>query len=380
MFRVPGRRAALLGLLVALTGLPAAAAAGEPFSDFSGKLESLVRLAKPHLVQVIREVPGDQGKTRMIGTGIAFEEEHVITSAGVVGSASEVLVRVGESEPVACRVVGVDRRTNVAVIEVKHLHIDPLPVAEDALLFPGDMVVAVGLGAPDGPTASFGTTVLVEGPNLGMSDLEMVQVTAPAFGGMSGGILLNPAGEMVGMVSGWMNIDPKRAILPEGTSMISGYLRGGHLVTTDVRSATLALPIVATLDIARELLVNGQVQRGYLGVQVELVHVGAQKAKPLPGVMIHRLVPDAPAEKAGLIPGDVILKYAQAEVTSPEDLSFLVAATRPGSRIPVNYLRRGTRGVVLVEITQAPELPWAPEMDSLISGGRAEAPLAPLAH
>jgi len=377
----PGRRGGRFALaLAAVLGVAAPAAAGEPFADFSGKLEGLVRLARPHLVQVIREVPGAQGKTRMIGTGIAFEKEHVLTSAGVVGSAAQVLVRVGNAAPVASRVVGVDRRTNVAVIEVSHLSIDPLPVAEDALLFPGDMVVAVALGSPEGPEASFGTTVLVDGPNLGMSDVEMVQVTAPAFPGMSGGILLNPAGEMVGMVSGWMDIDPSQAILPEGTSMVSGFLRQGRMVTTDVRSATLALPIVATLDIARELLVNGRVERGYLGVQVELVQIGAQKSKPFPGVMIHRLVPDAPADQAGLIPGDVILKYSQASVTSPEDLSFLVAATRPGARIPVLYLRRGTRGLVMVDIAQAPELPWAPEMDTLISGDRAEAPLAPLAH
>jgi len=383
MVSFPRRKRVLgvLGLALTLAAPSALLAAESPFSEFSGKVEGLVHDARPHLVRVIREVPGESaGKTRMIGTGIAFETDHVITSAGIVGAASTVLVGIGDAEPVPSRVVGIDRRTNLAVLEVPKLHMDPLPVAKDALLFPGDLVVAVGLGAPNGPEASFGTTILVEGPSLGMSDVEMVQVTAPAFPGLSGGVLLNPAGEMVGMVSGWMDLDPSRAILPEGTSMISGFLQGGRLVTTDVRSATLALPIVATLDLARELLKNGRVERGYLGVQVELVQIGTQRSKPFPGVMIHRLVPGAPADQAGFIPGDVILKYAQASVTSPEDLSFLVAATRPGARIPVLYLRRGSRSLALVTIAQAPELPWAPEMDSLISGDRTEPPLAPLAH
>ena len=84
--------------------------------------------------------------------------------------------------------------------------------------------------------------------------------------------------------------------------------------------------------------------------------------------------------ESGLIPGDVILEYAGARVLSPEDLSFLVGATVPGSSIVVEYLRRGSRSTAFVRIDQAPELAWSPEMDAFLRSPRPEPTLAPAAR
>lgn len=375
---------ALLVLVTLAAVSPSSAEPPEgPFARFTTDIEKTVRDARPHLVQVVRgasEEPDTSDRpTRMIGTGIAFRDEHVLTSAGVVGLASHVDVVVDQTDTLRAEVVGVDRRTNVAVVFVPGLKTDPFPTAENPLLFPGEVVVVVGLGPPDGPEASFGTVVLVEGPNLGFTEVDMVQVTAPAFPGMTGGVLLNTRGEMVGMVSGHVRVDPDEVILPGDADMVSGFYEQSRLTTTASTGATVALPVGWAVDIANELIRGGVVERGYLGVQVELVHIGTKGSKRhFPGVMIHRVVSGGPADKAGLMPGDVILQYTHAKVTSPEDLSYLVVATRPGSTIPVLYLRRGgSRNLATVRITQAPDLPWEPEMDALISRNGAKTALAP---
>jgi S1-C subfamily serine protease len=375
---------ALLLLVTIAVSRSAAQTERGPFAQFTSEIEKIVRDAAPHLVQVVRgaseeSAVASESPTRMIGTGIAFKDEHVLTSAGVVGLADEVDVVVGQMDTLRAKVVGVDRRTNVAVVHVPDLKAQPFPVAANPLLFPGDVVVVVGLGPPSGPEASFGTVVLVEGPNLGFTEVDMVQVTAPAFPGMTGGVLLNEHGEMVGMVSGHVRVAPDQVILPVDADMVSGYYQQNRLTTTASTGATVVLPVGWSVEIAHELLRGGVVERGYLGVQVELVHIGTKGSKRhFPGVMIHRVVPGGPADEAGLIPGDVILQYTHAKVTSPEDLSYLVAATRPGSTIPVLYLRRGgSRSLATVRIAQAPDLPWEPEMDALISHNDAKTALAP---
>lgn len=342
-----------------------------PFAQFNQRARTLVDRTRPALVQVVRESPilsskGSDTPSHMIGTGIALEGNYVLTSASVVGPETEVEVR-RDGISVIARVVGVDRRTNVAILEVPDFDLKPLPMAENSLLFPGRIVIAVGLGPEDGPEASFGTVIVSDGPNLGFTDVDMVQVTAPAYPGITGGVLLNSDGEMVGMISGHMKLDPDEAILPERSNLVAGFYQDGHLITRNTDHATLAVPISVAMEIWRDLLDDGTVRRGYLGVQVELVQVGSRDSESHSGVMVHHLVDNGPAEEAGLIPGDVILKYAHANVTSPEDLSYLVAATQPGSTVPVIYLRRGSKSTVMLHIEQAPGIPWEPGRDALIS-------------
>jgi serine protease Do len=344
------------------------------FSDLATGVERVVREASPYLVRVIRvtELPagasGRSGRSRIIGSGVSLGGGRILTCAGVVGPARDVLVTAAAGDTLPAKVLGVDRRTNLAVLESSGLSLPAIPMAEDELLFPGDLVVAMGMGAPGTPTASFGSVVLVEGPNLGYSDVEMVQVSAPVYPGITGGALLNGEGKMVGLISGRMELEPGRAVVPAGTDMVAGFLYQGRISTATPTAATVALPVGHAMDTAGELERLGYVERGYLGVQVELSESSHPRGRELRGVIVHRLVEGGPAAAAGLLPGDVILDYAGARVQSPEDLSFLVAATVPGSHIPVRFLRRGMRSAVYVDVEQAPGLPWTPEMDASLVG------------
>jgi serine protease Do len=378
-------RSPLLLLLVLGAAVPACRAQGKTaeeaniFGQFADRIEEVVRTAEPYLFRVIRPHSGEDpvGPSRVLGTGIAVGSSWILTTAGVVGPASEVLVLRGESDTLRARVLGVDRRTDVALLEVRGLDTPAIPVASSSLLFPGDPVAAVGLGPRPGVQASFGLVVLAEGPRLGFSETDVLQVSAPTFPGITGGALLNLRGELVGLVFGRTALDPGGAMLPPGTSLVAGFLEDGHLTTVAPTSAVVALPASIALDIVRELGEHGQVQRGYLGLQVELVQMTKMKARPLPGVLVRGVVPASPAEEAVLLPGDVILEYAGAKVRSPENLSYLVAATIPGSEVPLLVLRRGARIRSIVRIAQAPESAWDPALDEVAPTAASAAGIAP---
>jgi S1-C subfamily serine protease len=306
-------------------------------------------------------------QTRMIGSGLSLGDGFILTSATVTGPADSLTVLLPDEQRVPAKVVGVDRRTNVAVLRIPRTDLPAAPVARIPLLFPGALVVAAGLGPEGGPTASYGNVILVEGPNLFFTGADMVEVTAPAFAGMTGGALLNREGETVGLISGWMRLDPERAIAPPGTDLVAGFVRDHSLSSTAINSATLAVPILRALGIAEEIIGKGFVERGYLGLQLELTPADGDPNRRLRGVMVHGVVGGGPAAEAGLLPGDVILEYAKAKVTNPADLFHLVSASVPGTSVPIRILRKGRYEQMVVQIERAPELEWEREMDAQIS-------------
>ncbi len=343
----------------------------DPLDNLSDEVIALADAARPHLVRVIRPREADSGEaegpSRVIGSGLALRDGYILTCANVVGPGREVLVASTDGVSLPARVVGVDWRSNIAVLEATGLGLPPVPVAPAAILFPGDFIVSVGWGPPDSPRAAFGTVTVVGGVTLAYSETDMIEVASPIFPGFTGGVALNQDGKAVGLISGRIDLDPSTAILPPGVHLLAGYLNRGVVATAQPRSAVLVLPMNRALEIAEDLIEFGHVERGYLGVQVELTEVTQGRGRRLKGILLHQLVDNAPADDAGLIPGDVILEYAGARVESPEQLSALVNATLPGATIPVRYLRRGRHFTSYVLIEQAPVVVWSPEMDQFLA-------------
>lgn len=370
----------VLGMLV--PGSPARAEE-KPVSQLTAQVRGLTEGARPYLVRVIRveadpEHPEADVK-RILGSGISLGQGRILTTCSVVGPADTVTVVTADRQQFRAGVAGIDRRTNVALLELPEANLPAIPAGRERILFPGDFVVAVGFGPPMGPQSSFGTVVLAsQGHSLQYTEVEMVQVSAPAFPGFSGGVLLNAAGEMVGMLTGRMTLDPDEAVVPPETGMVAGYLERDRIYTTSLSEATLALPAGLAEGICRELAQAGKVERGYLGLQLEMTpQTAGKRSSGTAGIFVHRVVPDGPADRGGLLPGDMILKYAHAPVSSPEELSSLVSATLPGSTVPLMVLRRGTRTLVYVRIEQAPELEWSAAMDSSVSVNLSDAGVAP---
>ena len=376
------RRGLGIVVLCLLAAWPAAASRPTTigvFTQLTRNVESTVKGASPFLVQVIRSQPDSAafGGGRVIGTGVAIGDGQVLTSAGVVGPATELDVLREGQEPLKGHVLGVDRRTDLAVLEVRGLDSPAIPVAHTSLAFPGDPVIAVGRGPHPGVMTTFGIVIVTSGPRLGFTETDVLQVSAPAFPGIAGGALLDLKGQLVGVVSGRMAFNPEEVVLPRGMDLVAGTLEEGRFTTSSPNSATIAVPATLALEIAHELATRGQVERGYLGLQVDLVPTSSKKTQSLPGVLVHRVVPGSPAEQAGLIPGDVILEYGSTRVQNPENLSYLVGATLPGSDVTMLVLRRGVKNIVTTRIEQAPEPAWDPGMDKAIASFSGDAGAAP---
>jgi serine protease Do len=157
--------------------------------------------------------------------------------------------------------------------------------------------------------------------------------------------------------------------------LLAGYRHQGRLRTITPSAATVVLPAAPAVRIADELVRHGFVERGYLGVQVELVDSPTTASESRRGgVLVHQLVVGGPAERAGLLPGDFILEFGGVDVRNADDLAFSVASRRPGTSARVRFLRRGIPLRVTVLLEQAPTLPWESRFDEALAGRLPAAP------
>ena len=345
-----------------------------PGQDLIADVERITAAGLGSVVRVIRGDLDPSSDHRLIGTGVSLGGGLILTCAGVVGGAPEVLVASVHGDTLVARVRGVDRRSNLALLEAPGLNLPALPVNREALILPGTWVVAVGLGSSGVPSSTFGSVVLDGGPSLGFSEVDMIQTTNPVFRGYTGGALINRAGELVGIVSGVLEQPVTQLIVPEGTDLMAGFVMNGMLRTLTPDASTVALPAVRALQVAEELAEKGYVERGYLGLQVELSRAAARvRQNRSQGILVHQVVPGGPAERSGLIPGDFILEFGGVRVFSPDDLSFLVASRRPQVTARVKFLRRGSVQIVTVRLDQAPALEWEPAWDAALAGRETDA-------
>ncbi|NNF06304.1 MAG: PDZ domain-containing protein [Candidatus Eisenbacteria bacterium] len=346
----------------------------------SEQVASLADLGRASLVRVIRgeEVPGQATPNRRVGTGVSMGDGLFLTCAGVVGPARDVLIVSADGDTLVAHVKGHDRRSNLAVLEAPGFAMPALPIDQGALILPGEMVVAVGLGSPDTPTATFGTVILSKGIGLGYSEIEMIQTTSPVFRGYTGGVLLNRRGQLLGILSGVVALQEDQVFIPEGTDLVAGILHRGHMTTITPSATTVAIPARQAMQMAEDIAEHGFVPRGYFGLQVEMTRSGGlSDSGPSRGILVHQVVDGGPASRAGLLPGDFILEFGGVRVHNPEDLSFLVSSRVPGSSVLVRFIRRGSRGATTVVLEQAPPVDWEPDWDAALAGQETVNPSEP---
>jgi serine protease Do len=348
--------AALLGL--AALGLTARSAPAQSppganaLDDFEREILSLARRSEPFVVNIVAQLavpppnakgPGhpvvsSPGPQRRIGTGIAIDDQgSVITTASVVDGAVSITVRTASGASFAARLVGLDRRTNVALLSAPGAVTAAAPRGESSLVMPGSRVLVMGSVPYQRAMSSFGTVEVDRGLVLGYSEVEMLQVNAPVVRGNSGAAVLNSDGRVVGMVSGTLDDAGLRKRPPAGRS-ISGYIYGNRIIPTPGRDVTFAVPIEKVLEIAAELRERGHVDRGFLGVVVQRGEGGTADLK---GVLVSEVMPGGPAAQAGIRSGDLIVQYAGRDVEIGDQLTFLVSATRPGSHVELIFLHDG---------------------------------------
>lgn len=270
------------------------------------------------------------------GSGVVISEDgYILTNYHVVRDSKAIEVTLSDGRRLPGKIVGVDNLTDLAVLKVGTTGLVPAEWGDSDKLQIGSLIWA--MGSPFGLERSMSFGILSaknRGGIAGSPHQDFLQTDAAVNPGNSGGPLIDASGRVVGI---------NTAIVGQTYSGIS-----------------FAVPSNVAREVADRLRAGGYVPRGWLGV--ELASVTEQQAKALGlstarGAFIARVVDDSrnsPAQQAGMVQGDVVLRWNGIDVTSPSSLSQLVARTEIGTTVKVDVVRRGQPATLDVTVTERP--------------------------
>jgi len=302
----------------------------------------------------------DQGGRRggvVMGQGSGFvisEDGYVVTNNHVVDKATEVKVLFDDGREVDAKVIGTDEKTDVALLKIDTDRKLPYVKLTDASPRVGDWVVAVGNPFGLGGSVTAGI-ISARGRDIGAGPYDdFIQIDAPINKGNSGGPTFNLKGEVVGVNTAIYS--------PSGGSVGIGF----------------AIPAQTVKAVVDDLKDDGNVTRGWIGVQIQPVtadiadSLGLKEAK---GALVADPQPDSPAAKAGIKSGDAILAVDGKPVDGPRELARTIAAMAPGKTVTLTVFRGGKEEPVAVTLGT---LPGEQNRASLEGAGKAQSDLAQL--
>jgi serine protease Do len=284
--------------------------------------------------------PGHPGrpreyKSQSLGSGFIISADgYILTNAHVVDNADEVTVKLTDKREFKAKVLGADKRTDVALIKIEAANLPVAKLGDPNKLKVGEWVVAIGSPFGFENTVTQGI-VSAKGRSLAQENfVPFIQTDVPINPGNSGGPLFNLNGEVVGINS-------------QIYSRSGGYM-----------GLSFAIPIDVALNVQSQLKLKGKVSRGRLGVVIQDVNkelaesFGLSKAQ---GALVASVEKGSPAGKAGMEAGDVILKFDGQPVTESSDLPRRVGATKPGSNVIVQVWRKGATRDLTVTVGEMPD-------------------------
>lgn len=276
------------------------------------------------------------GRERVTSLGSGFivsKEGHILTNYHVVQGTDDILVELNDGRQAKATVVGSDQQVDVAVLKVNMANVTPLSLADSDQVKVGQIVFAIG--NPFGLRESVSQGIISARDRRGISDssVEFFQTDTAINPGNSGGPLIDVKGEVVGINS---------VIYSEsGGNQGIGFAIPSNLVRRTLKS----------------IIQKGRAVRSYLGVSVQpITNDQAQQAKldPPIGTVVTDVDPGSPAEKAGIIRGDIIQKINSHEVRDAASVGNRIAETDIGSTVTIDLLREGTPKTVSAEIAEQP--------------------------
>ncbi len=280
---------------------------------------------------------GNLPPARGEGSGfIVSDDGYILTNAHVVDEASEVTVKLTDRREFTAKVIGVDKRTDVAVLKIEAKGLPAVRLGDPARLRPGDWVIAIGspFGFDNSVTAGIVSAKSRSLPGEDSNYVPFIQTDVAVNPGNSGGPLFNLAGEVVGINS-------------QIYSRTGGYM-----------GLSFAIPIDLASNIKEQLIRTGRVSRGRIGVSIQDVNAQFAESFGLDrprGALVGSVEDGGPADKGGVKPGDIILSADGRPVERSSELPAIIAGTRPGTEITLEVWRDRSVRQLKVKVAELEE-------------------------
>lgn len=279
-------------------------------STFSDEIADVVAAAEPSIVQV-------HGRRRP-ASGIVFDRDLVLTTTRALGEEEGLRVRTSEGREIAADVAGWDPATSLVLLRAADLG---APAVVPGTIAPrvGHFVLALGRSWSNHITATTGIVAIIGGPlptGPGRAIDRVIRTTAPMHQGFAGGALVDASGRVIGVAT-----------------------------AAAIRGLGVVIPADIAWPVARRLAEHGTVARGYLGLAGQTVRLSEKQRQ---GDAAHALLvvgvsPDSPADRGGMLVGDVVVAFDGQPVESPVDLLALLEGDRVGRAVPVRVVRGEAR-------------------------------------
>ena len=270
-----------------------------------------------------QQIPDGGHSQQGAGSGVIVSKEgYILTNNHVVEGADEIVVTLSNEKKVEAKLIGTDPKSDVAVIQIETEDLVPASLGSSKSIKVGQWVVAAGSPFNLEQTITAGIVSAKGRSNVGIADYEdFIQTDAAINPGNSGGPLVNLRGEVIGI---------NTAIF----SKSGGYMGIGF-----------SIPIDMAKNIMNSLIDNGEVVRGFIGVMIQKLDEDLAKSfnyKKTDGALVSEITKAGPADKAGIVEGDIIVQFNGEKVRGPSELKNIVGRTTPGKKVMLKAFRDGS--------------------------------------
>jgi serine protease Do len=280
------------------------------------------------------QAPQQEFKSQSLGSGFIISSDgYILTNAHVINAADEVIVKLSDKREFKAKIIGSDRRTDVALLKIDASGLPKVSIGDPNQLRVGEWVAAIGspFGLENTMTAGI---VSAKGRALTQENfVPFIQTDVAINPGNSGGPLFNLKGEVVGI-----------------NSQI--YSRSGGSM-----GLSFAIPIDVAMDISSQIKAGGKISRGWLGVSIQEITKDLAESfgmKNTNGALVAGVEKNGPADKGGLETGDVILKFDGKSINTSSDLPRAVGSLKPGKTVSAEILRKGAIKTLQITVGEAP--------------------------
>ncbi|MGE0883361.1 MAG: DegQ family serine endoprotease [Blastocatellales bacterium] len=297
-----------------------------PFGDLFGDPDQDENTPRRRIIPRNQQ-PQGKGPLQLSGTGsgvLVSPDGYIITNNHVVDGAEKVEVELADRRQFEAKVIGTDPPSDIAVIKIDANNLPAVPFGDSDKVEVGDIVLAIGNPLGIGQTVTMGIISAKGRSTPGRNDStyeDFLQTDAAINRGNSGGALVNLRGELIGI--------PSQILSQTGGSIGIGF----------------AIPTKMARNVMDQLLRNGKVRRGMLGINIRSLDKDLADAfgyKSTQGAFVENVVPDQPADKAGVKRGDIVTEFQGQKIETSDQLRNMASQTAPGTTVKFKVWREGS--------------------------------------